>query len=147
MLVVAGGTSPLRQLGDDPALLSVLHPGEDTSLRKLLTESDSAVAVLVDDVETLRDTPMEQALLDQLSPGPAHRHAIVVAGETAELTTAYRGLPVEARKSRSGLLLQPSGRGDGELLGVRLGQRPDAVPGRGVLVVRGRATDVQVAQW
>jgi hypothetical protein len=58
---------------------------------------------------------------------------------------AFRGLLPALRRSRSGLLLGARGPADGELFAVSLPARPDTVPGRGTLVVRGVAVRVQVA--
>jgi S-DNA-T family DNA segregation ATPase FtsK/SpoIIIE len=59
----------------------------------------------------------------------------VVAARSDELAITYRGVAHEARRSRSGLLLQP-GPGDGELLGLRLPRtRSVHLPGRGVLAL------------
>ena len=69
-----------------------------------------------------------------------------MAGTTEELAGVYRGFAADARKSRLGLLLTPASSLDGELLSVKLprstgGSYP---PGRGLLVVRGEWTAVQV---
>ncbi|HEY3632073.1 MAG TPA: hypothetical protein VGL21_14280, partial [Jatrophihabitantaceae bacterium] len=61
--------------------------------------------------------------------------AAVVAARSDELAITYRGVAHEARRTRSGLLLQP-GPGDGELLGLRLPRtRSVPLPGRGVLAL------------
>jgi S-DNA-T family DNA segregation ATPase FtsK/SpoIIIE len=59
---------------------------------------------------------------------------------------------VDARKSRAGLLLSPRSPYDGEVLGIRLGKGTAGAPtlgphpaGRGLLVVAGTATPIQVA--
>jgi S-DNA-T family DNA segregation ATPase FtsK/SpoIIIE len=57
----------------------------------------------------------------------------------------FRGLTVEARRGRTGLLLGALGPADGDLLGVRAPRADGSVTGRGLLVVRGRTTPVQVA--
>jgi S-DNA-T family DNA segregation ATPase FtsK/SpoIIIE len=49
------------------------------------------------------------------------------------------------RSARTGLLLGALGPGDGEALGVRSTGDPAGPVGRGLLVVRGRAGPVQVA--
>ncbi len=98
--------------------------------------------VLVDDVERLLGSPLESALAALVDdPGGS----LVVAGATAALQGAFRGLVPLARTHRTGVLLRPSSPADGELLGVRA-LLDDAAPvGRGVLVVGGRQTIVQVA--
>ncbi|CAN5188664.1 hypothetical protein BH24ACT10_BH24ACT10_11970 [soil metagenome] len=72
---------------------------------------------------------------------------IVAAGTTEELVTGYRGFVVDLRKARTGVLLSPQCSGDGDLLGVRLSRATggDVLPGRGLLVRRGRAEPLQLA--
>jgi S-DNA-T family DNA segregation ATPase FtsK/SpoIIIE len=101
--------------------------------------------VLADDAETLHDTPVERPLLTVLRPDSDPRASIVLAGSTSDMAGCFRGLTVEARRGRTGLLLGQLAPGDGDLLGVRLPRRPAGPPGRGLLVVRGRVTPVQVA--
>jgi S-DNA-T family DNA segregation ATPase FtsK/SpoIIIE len=54
---------------------------------------------------------------------------------------------VDARRSRSGLILAPSSPGDGDLFGVRLSRTVGGTvpPGRGLFFHRGTMTPVQVA--
>jgi hypothetical protein len=61
------------------------------------------------------------------------------------VVTAYAGILAELRARRTGLLLGALGPGDAEGFGLRLPPRPAGPPGRGLLVVRGRAVTVQVA--
>jgi DNA segregation ATPase FtsK/SpoIIIE, S-DNA-T family len=78
-------------------------------------------------------------------------HVVVIAGTTDDLAVGFRGFVVDARRARSGLLLNPRGPFDGEVLGARLprgtgtGDGARAGPGRGLLVVRGAIIPVQVA--
>ena len=74
-------------------------------------------------------------------------HLVVIAGTTEELSIGFRGFVVDVRRARTGLLLAPRGPLDGEVLGVRLPRvTGEAVPvGRGQLIVRGVATQLQVA--
>ena len=103
---------------------------------------DPGLVVLVDDVELLG--PGLDAALDALARhrGPA---AIVLAGTTAALLGAYRGTAATIRSARTGVLLAPTP-ADGELLGVRAVSTDRAGPGRGVLVVAGHQTPLQVAR-
>ena len=77
---------------------------------------------------------------------PAVTASVVVSGTTSEVAATYRGLAVDVRRSRTGLLLGPPRPVDGDLLGTRLPQAmtTPGPPGRGVLVVRGRPLLVQV---
>ncbi|HEY3738026.1 MAG TPA: FtsK/SpoIIIE domain-containing protein [Jatrophihabitans sp.] len=89
--------------------------------------------LLVDDSETLLDTPLGDALTDWLRRMPAGV-AAVVAGRSDDLAVTYRGIAADVRKSRCAVLLQPSSI-DGELVGVPLPRRrPQVIPGRGLLI-------------
>jgi DNA segregation ATPase FtsK/SpoIIIE, S-DNA-T family len=70
---------------------------------------------------------------------------VVLACEPAQVVTAYAGVLADLRVHRTGLLLGDLSPGDGEGFGLRLPPRPAGPPGRGLLVVRGRAVTVQVA--
>ena len=73
---------------------------------------------------------------------------VVAAGTTDDLVAGFRGFVVDLRRARTGLLLDPRGPGDGDLLDVRLPRAASSLavpPGRGLLCVRGRTEPVQVA--
>ena len=142
--VVASRRSPLRSLARPPGVRGCLGGGDAGELMALLAAHPDLV-VLADDIETLQDTPVEGVLLGMLRPDADTTGALVVAGLAAELGASYRGIAVEARRGATGLLLGTAAPGDGDLLGVRLPRTATGPPGRGVLVVRGRATPVQVA--
>jgi len=132
-------------LADVDGLLAVLRPDENAVLAGLLAR-EGPVVVLVDDVEALHDAAITAVLEGVLRHGPGRGRAVVVAGSAEELATTFRGLVVEVRRSRCGLLLQPQGPLDGDLLGLRLPRASGTVPpGRGLLAVAGQVTPVQVA--
>ena len=102
--------------------------------------------VVCDDVELASmgaQALLEAALLEARDGGPT----VLLGGTTEDLLVGFRGPVVEARRSRCGLILAPRSPHDGELLGTRLPQPGSAEPppGRGVLVLRGSITTVQVA--
>jgi len=119
--------------------------------------------LLVDDADLLEGSEVAQALsraAEGLVPGialgaPAGRppapllrpgDLLVLAASTPVAVARSSGLLATGRRTRSGLLLGPSGPLDGEALGLPLRHRGAAAPpGRGLLVRRGRATTVQVA--
>jgi S-DNA-T family DNA segregation ATPase FtsK/SpoIIIE len=101
--------------------------------------------VIADDAEMLHDAPMERPLCELLRPHTAQGVALVLAASSAEMAGFFRGVTVEARRNRSGLLLGAIGPVEGDLLGVRVARGGETRPGRGLLVVRGRAQPVQVA--
>ncbi len=145
LVVVAHRRSPLRTaLGGEPGVLAVLGPGDALELDRLILEHPGLCA-LADDAETLHDTPVERPLLGLLKADAAAGSALLLAGSTAEMAGSFRGLTVEARRGRTGLLLGALGPADGDLLGVRAPRGDGSATGRGLLVLRGRATPVQVA--
>jgi S-DNA-T family DNA segregation ATPase FtsK/SpoIIIE len=140
-VVLVATTRPARPSGPVD-VMPALGPADDSALLALLAAGSTAV--LIDDVTTLIDTAVDQALVDLLRSG-GNGHVVVAAGRADELATTFRGTTAEVRRSRAGLLLCPTWT-DGELLGARL-PRGDAetIPGRGVLIGAGRRTPVQVA--
>jgi S-DNA-T family DNA segregation ATPase FtsK/SpoIIIE len=72
---------------------------------------------------------------------------LIAAGTTEDLTGQFRGLMVDARRSRCGLILAPSASAEGELFGVRLSRAVGGTvpPGRGLFFLRGATTPIQVA--
>ena len=134
-------SSPLPQLVGDAA--EQVDPHDREALASLLKRHDDLV-VAVDDAELVLDTPCEEVLVEQLrhgEPGPT----LLCAGGSEELAGLFRGLTVEARKHRTGVLLQPTGLADGDLLGIRVRSGDPGPPGRGLLVAPGRVVPVQVA--
>ncbi len=136
VIAVCPRRSPLTD-GPWPVLAADDAPGLADHLARV-----PGLVVLVDDAELLgRDL---DAALDALARhrGPA---AIVLAGTTAALLGAYRGAAATIRSARTGVLLAPAP-ADGELLGVRTEPTDRARAGRGVLVVTGDQTPLQVAR-
>lgn len=109
-------------------------------------EPDPDAVLVLDDLDLMVSDALEETALEHLRRCRTGRGAVLAAGSTAELGATYRGVAHELRRRQSGLILQP-GRHDGEVLGVRLPQTHRPVPGRGVLVVRGQAVEIQVARY
>lgn len=145
LVLVIHRRSPLRGLVDEPGVLDCLG-SQDGAAITALVEQHPDVVVVADDAETLHDTPVERPMLSLLRPDAEGRGAVVLAGSAADLSSCFRGLTVEARRGRTGLLLGRLAPVDGDLLGVRLASGGVGPVGRGVLVVRGRPTPVQVAR-
>jgi S-DNA-T family DNA segregation ATPase FtsK/SpoIIIE len=68
---------------------------------------------------------------------------VAVAGSSDRMAATYRGLTVEARSGRCGLLLSPNSPMDGDLLDARV-PLGEPRPGHGFLAVRGAVTPIQV---
>ncbi len=115
-----------------------------TCWRPSLAEHPTLVAV-VDDAELFLDSPVEDHLLGIARHAEATGGGVVCAGSTSELGSMFRGLTVEVRKRRLGLLLNPSGYADGDLFGIRIGGRDLAVPGRGLFVDGSTVIPLQAA--
>lgn len=130
------GEAPARQV-------RVLPQGDDAGLLALRRAHDD-LAVVVDDADRVEGTDTEQVLREIVRRVDQDRGVVVVVTTTTTATTQLRGLVAEVARSRLGLLLQPSARQDGDALGTRVPPL-DPVPGRGYLVARGTATEVQVA--
>ena len=133
VLVAAPARSPLSAVGQQFGV-PVLDP---TGGPAGSGPPPPGTLLLVDDSEALLDTALGDDLTGWLRAAGTEL-AAVVSARADELATAYRGLGVEIRRNRSGLLLQP-GSLDGELLGIRLDRSRSvparsAPPGRGVLV-------------
>jgi DNA segregation ATPase FtsK/SpoIIIE, S-DNA-T family len=93
----------------------------------------TADVLVIDDSEQFLDTPAGDVLTAWMADQPEGAIVVCVA-RSEELMVSFRGHGVEVRRSRTGLLLQPSV-ADGELLGIRITpQRHARVPGRGLLV-------------
>lgn len=146
VVLVCHRRSPLRALAEKPGVLAALGAPDATTLTEIV-ERHPDLVVVADDAETLHDSPIERPMLALLRPDTEGGAAIVLAGNAADMGSCFRGLTVEARRGRTGLLLGRLSPVDGDLLGVRLpAPRGGGPAGRGVLVVRGRATPVQVAR-
>ena len=143
-VVVATARSPLSALTGEPGVRAVVRPDESEHLSHVLATCGRPFVVLADDAELLHDSPVERPLCELLRPHGT-RTGVVLAGSSSEMSGFFRGLTVEARRNRCGLLLGPVGPVDGDLLGVRVARGGEARPGRGLLVVRGRVQPVQVA--
>ncbi|GIH21965.1 hypothetical protein Aph01nite_02750 [Acrocarpospora phusangensis] len=103
--------------------------------------------VIVDDAELISpDSALGSALDEIHRTARDGEHALLIAGTTGDLATAYRGFVAEARKSRTGVLLSVQSPADGDLFNVRLPRgATGGPPGRGLLVVSGTATPVHAA--
>jgi len=142
VLVVAPRPSPLRDLPS----LGVVSPEE---LPGVLTDVAGPVALVIDDAELITD-PAATDALEVFARSARDRGAVLVAAATTEdlLANSYRGWLATLRRTRTGLLLNPSSHVDGEVFGLRLPRsvRGGSPPGRGLLVVRGESAPAQVIQ-
>lgn len=141
--VVAPRRSPLREVA---GVLGNFGPAEADRLRAAAADHpDRPLVVVVDDGEVLLDSPVESVLTELLAEHAERPLGLVVAGSTDALAAIYRGITVEVRRGRVGLMLNPSGPLDADLVGAKLPRGLHPRPGAGVLCRRGETTPVQVA--
>ncbi|WP_043620906.1 FtsK/SpoIIIE domain-containing protein [Nonomuraea candida] len=142
VVAVAPRRSPLRELDGALAVLD----GDATGLADLVADHPHYV-VVVDDAELVNpDGPLGTALEEVIRTGRDGDHGLLIAGATGDLAVAYRGFVAEARKSRTGVLLNVQGQTDGDLFSIRLPRGAGGGPqGRGLLVTTGTITPVQAA--
>lgn len=136
--------------GDDLAA----HPGPGTCHRLSAEDRDGLVAlrqrhpdlaVVIDDADRLEEAPVVDVLREILRRVDTDRGLVIAATSTQAATTQFRGLVADIARARTGVLLQPTSRSDGDALGLRVPPLP-RLPGRGYLIADGRAEEIQVAR-
>ncbi|HEY3534679.1 MAG TPA: FtsK/SpoIIIE domain-containing protein [Pedococcus sp.] len=144
LAVVASRPGALDALRGDPHLAQWCDPVRPQELVQLREQRPDLV-VVADDVDQLLDTPVEPVLREVARLADRDGGLLLCGASSTSLATQYRGIALEVARDRTGVLLGPGTIGDADLFGLRL--RPDrtAPPGRGHLVVRGRAVPMQVA--
>jgi DNA segregation ATPase FtsK/SpoIIIE, S-DNA-T family len=134
---------------DLPGVWTTTAVGAEAAVDALqrLCAAPGPFVVLVDDGTDLPEGLATSALETVLRRGRDEPVRIVAAVESFAAQRAFGGWIRELRNEQRGVLLQPDGEVDGELLGARLGRRPalPLPPGRGYFVVRGASRLVQVA--
>jgi DNA segregation ATPase FtsK/SpoIIIE, S-DNA-T family len=147
VLLLAPRPSPLRDLGDLAGVIDVVN--DPRHLEQALDEHRGPLAVVADDAELLADGPAA-VRLDQLVRAARDGQAVLVAAATTQdlLLARYRGWLADARRGRSGLLLNPTSHLDGEVFDVKLSRAVTGCwpAGRAVLVLRGVTELVQAPQ-
>jgi S-DNA-T family DNA segregation ATPase FtsK/SpoIIIE len=147
VLVVAPKPSPLTVTAAELELdvIADLGEGSATAIKEWITDRDRC-AVVVDDADQVHGTPVDDVITDLARSRPAGGFALVVAAPVDDIATQLRGVAVQARRSRQGVLLSPASSLEGKAFGPALprnltGRQP---PGRGVLLVDGEWTPVQL---
>jgi S-DNA-T family DNA segregation ATPase FtsK/SpoIIIE len=123
-------------------VLSDTSAGPEAVSAVLDAVSDRPLTIVVDDAESLRDSPLEHALIG------AKRDLVFIVSLTTEAVSSVFGGPyVEAKRARRGLVLSPSNAMTGtqafatQIPKFMLGKTP---AGGGVLFRDGSYTPVQV---
>lgn len=151
VVAVAPRPSPLQALAEHDGAVVL----EGQHARALETEGPSALealgagaigatgerplVVLVDDAEQLDP---DDGWLTALASSPAGQCAVIVAGTVEPLRDVFRGFPLHAKRSGSGLLLSPKHHLDAGVFNATLprGAGFAGPPGRAYLFLRGRPT-------
>ncbi|MFD9861975.1 FtsK/SpoIIIE domain-containing protein [Streptomyces alboflavus] len=147
VILITPRRSPLRDLASEPGVLGALD-GESSSddLEALTNSAAGPYVIVVDDAELIYDTPLDEALEEQLRKGMDGGLGLIAAGAVDTLSSQYRGFVVQARRSRNGLLLSPQGSADGEMFSIRLSSNSAASggpTGRGLFVQGGEVVSAQ----
>ncbi|WP_127794269.1 FtsK/SpoIIIE domain-containing protein [Agromyces sp. LHK192] len=104
VVVVALRSSVLTDLAER-AGIPVISTGDvlPPQLDEVLAPFEGRVTVVVDDVEQLKNAPIEHALT-----GIKHRAVFIVSADTESLSTLFGGPFIEAKKARRAFVLRPS---------------------------------------
>jgi len=103
-------------------------------------------AVVIDDADQVHGTELDAALIDCVRNRAPGSMAFVVGSPLDELGSLLRGVAVEGKRNKQGLLLSPQSSMDGNLLGAGLPRNllGRAPAGRGLMLVEGDWVAVQV---
>ena len=143
--IVAERPGPLDELRGALGVACVVRPEGIAEVAAARLDAPRLV-VIVDDADATLDHPADPVLREVARSVERDRGLLVCAATSATLATQYRGVAVEVARHQTGLLLSPRGPADADLFGIRAPRVLERVPGRGLLVARGTATDVQVAR-
>ncbi|MDR0436284.1 MAG: FHA domain-containing protein [Propionibacteriaceae bacterium] len=112
---------------------------------EVLADARPGLVLLVEGLQELLGTPVEQDLLDLVKLAKRNGHFIIGEGETSSWSAAWQ-LVSEVRSSRRGVVLQPDSEDGDFLFRVQLPRmkRADFPVGRGVYVEGGKPYIVQL---
>ncbi len=128
--------SPLRDQtrGRNLKVFTGTEPIEE--IKEALAALPRDRTIVVDDFDVLgADSPIGQLLNDQFDTMRDTNSIMLVAASIDEILSLYRGLPVELKRGRTGVVLAPRASNDGDVLNARLPRSVGAAmpTGRGVL--------------
>lgn len=139
----SGVSTALRRLAaDEPEAVVVDGPGcwEAADLARALEQDVSCV--VVDSAHLLAGSQLEDLVLAWATRTGGR---LLVGADLESSANVFRGLVPHVARHRTGVILQPGSPRDGAVLGASLPVGDLRVPGRGVLVDRGRCVRLQVA--
>lgn len=132
-------------LTDHPELAdATVCDREDRDGLIALRRTHPDLAVVIDDADRIEDEPVADVVKEILRRVDSDRGLVVASTATQTAATRVRGLVADIARSRTGILLQPTSRSDGDALGLRVPPLP-RIPGRGYIITQGRSEEVQVA--
>ncbi len=146
VILVTPRRSPLRELVAESGVLGTLDSESSSDELEELTQSARGpYVIVVDDAELIYDTPLDEALEEEIRRGMDGGLGVIAAGAVDTLSSQYRGFVVQARRSRNGLLLSPQGSADGEMFNIRItsNSATGGPTGRGLLVQGGEVMPAQ----
>jgi DNA segregation ATPase FtsK/SpoIIIE, S-DNA-T family len=146
LYLLASRRSPLHELGLWAA--AAVGPEQCAELAgRLAAGNEHPLVAIIDDGMDLAEGAAAAAIESLLARGRDEPVRVVAAVDLHGAQRVFGGWVRELRAERTGLLLQPHGDGDGDLLGVSIpAQRGGPMPpGRGYLAERGVARLVQIA--
>lgn len=144
---LAAAGQPLVVLGSAEITTGVDCPvlgPDDREALIALRQRHPDLAVVADDLDRLEGTPVADVVKEVLRRLDVDRGLVIGSTTTQTAAGQVRGLVSDLARTRTGILLQPSSRSDGDALGLRVPPLP-RVPGRGYLIVDGRAEEIQIA--
>jgi DNA segregation ATPase FtsK/SpoIIIE, S-DNA-T family len=147
VLVVAPKASLLSVAAEQLGLRLISELGADPATEVTAwVAAYPRCAVLVDDAELVHGSDVDSAIVDLARHRPSGSFALVVASGIDDLNTQLRGVTVEAKRQKQGVLLSPSSSLDGNPLGsgVPRDLLGRAAPGRALLLVAEEYLSVQM---
>jgi len=145
VLAVAARPSPLSAIAADLELelVTALDAAEPVTE---WVQRHERCAVLVDDAELVHGSEVDSALIEAARDRAPGSFALLVAAGIDDLNTLLRGVAVEAKRQKQGILLWPSSSLDGNALGSgvprdRLGR---SNPGRALVLIEDEWFPVQI---
>jgi S-DNA-T family DNA segregation ATPase FtsK/SpoIIIE len=143
LAVITPRRSPLTELRGIPGVH--VFGAEDVEGFIALRRDLPDLAVLVDDADGLEGAAVEPALLETTRLVDAAEGFVAISVDLHRGTGLFRGVVPEVARHATGVLLGPRSAADGELFRMRVDPLGDRHPGRGLHIVDGTATPIQVA--
>ncbi|MCW2541291.1 MAG: hypothetical protein JWN95_3016 [Frankiales bacterium] len=145
MRVVCAKASPLSEWAEanEVAVVATLTEPEEMIA---WIDAQPQCAVIVDDADLVHGSDLDSALIDSVRGRPPGSMAFVVGSTLDDLGSLLRGVAVEGKRNKQGLLLSPGSSMDGNTFGSGLPRNllGRAPAGRGLVLIDGEWLAVQV---